>query len=542
MPSTLRIALAQLNLFVGDVAGNTQRVIDAAAEARDRLRADLVLFPELTLCGYPPEDLLFHNGMRKQVAAALERVRQETRGVGVLIGYPEYTADCIYNAAALVRDGAVVANYRKQELPNYAVFDEKRYFEHGQDSAIVELNGIRVGLLICEDVWEPGPAIAAQRAGAQALVVINGSPYSLGYQERREEIVRDRVRATRLPVVYVNLLGGQDELVFDGGSFVMDASGEVVQRVAPFVEGLFEAQIDVVENRVEPRPGHIEPPSSEEASVYGALVMGVRDYVTKHRFPGVVLGLSGGIDSALTVALAVDALGADRVHAVMMPSRYTSQMSIDDAAEQARTLGVRHDVISIEGMFAAALESLKGVFAGREPDATEENIQARCRGLLLMAISNKTGKMVLTTGNKSEMAVGYATLYGDMAGGFAPIKDCNKLLVYRLARYRNGIGPVIPARVIERAPSAELRPDQKDSDSLPPYEILDPILELFIEEDLSVDDIAARGFDRGVVGRVLDMVKRNEYKRRQAPPGVRISNRAFGRDWRYPITSGYRTR
>jgi NAD+ synthase (glutamine-hydrolysing) len=330
--------------------------------------------------------------------------------------------------------------------------------------------------------------------------------------------------------------------VFDGGSFVMNASGDVVQRAPPFHEGLFLAEVDLADDRVQPRRGHIEPPFSEEASVYDALVMGVRDYVRKHGFPGVVLGLSGGIDSALTLALAVDALGAPRVHAVMMPSRYTSQMSIDDAAEQARMLGVSHDVISIEGMFAAALASLEEVFAGRTPDTTEENIQARCRGLLLMAISNKTGKMVLTTGNKSEMAVGYATLYGDMAGGFAPIKDCNKLLVYRLARYRNRIAPAIPARVIERAPSAELRPDQKDSDSLPPYEILDPILELFIEEDLSVDEIAARGFDRATVGRVLDMVKRNEYKRRQAPPGVRISDRAFGRDWRYPITSGYRTR
>jgi NAD+ synthase (glutamine-hydrolysing) len=542
MSATLRIALAQLNLFVGDVAGNTQRVLDASAEARDRLEADLVLFPELTLCGYPPEDLLFHNGLRKQVSAALERVRKETSGLGVLVGYPEYTADGIYNAAALMKDGVLVANYRKQELPNYAVFDEKRYFKHGQDSAIVELNGVRVGLLICEDVWEPGPAIAARRAGAQVLLVINGSPYSLGYQDRREAIVRDRVRATGLPVAYVNMLGGQDELVFDGGSFVMDASGEIVQRAAPFQEGLYLAELDLVKGRIEPRRGSIEPPLSEEASVYDALVMGVRDYVRKHGFPGVVLGLSGGIDSALTLAIAVDALGAERVHAVMMPSRYTSQMSIDDAAEQARTLGVRHDVISIEDMFAAALASLKGVFAGRAPDTTEENIQARCRGLLLMAISNKTGRMVLTTGNKSEMAVGYATLYGDMAGGFAPIKDCNKLLVYRLAQHRNRIGPVIPARVIERPPSAELRPDQKDSDSLPPYEILDPILELFIEEDLSVDEIAARGFDRATVGRVLDMVKRNEYKRRQAPPGVRISDRAFGRDWRYPITSGYRTR
>jgi NAD+ synthase (glutamine-hydrolysing) len=354
--------------------------------------------------------------------------------------------------------------------------------------------------------------------------------------------VRERVRATGLPVVYLNLLGGQDELVFDGGSFVMNAAGEVVQRVAAFQEGLYAVDVDLNSGIAVPRTCHVEPPMPEEASVYSALVLGVRDYVSKHRFPGVVLGLSGGIDSALTLAIAVDALGPDRVRAVMMPSRYTSQMSLDDAEKQARTLGVRYDFISIEGMFAAALESLREVFAGREPDTTEENIQARCRGLLLMAISNKTGRMVLTTGNKSEMAVGYATLYGDMAGGFAPIKDCSKLLVYRLARHRNRISPAIPTRVIERPPSAELRADQKDSDSLPPYEVLDPILELFIEEDLSVDEIAARGFDRATVGRVLDMVKRNEYKRRQAPPGIRISARAFGRDWRYPITSGYLTR
>jgi NAD+ synthase (glutamine-hydrolysing) len=315
-----------------------------------------------------------------------------------------------------------------------------------------------------------------------------------------------------------------------------------VQRGAPFVEGLFPVDVDLIDGRAVPRPGHVEPPLSEEASVYNALVLGVRDYVNKHGFPGVVIGLSGGIDSALTLAIAVDALGAERVHAVMMPSRYTSQMSLDDAAEEAKTLGVRYDVISIEGMFATALDALKEVFAGRKPDTTEENIQARSRGLLLMAISNKTGRMVLTTGNKSEMAVGYATLYGDMAGGFAPIKDCSKLLVYRLAKYRNSISRVIPERVITRPPSAELRHDQKDSDSLPEYDVLDPILELFIEENLSVDEIAARGFDRAIVGRVLEMVKRNEYKRRQAPPGVRISHRAFGRDWRYPITSGYKSR
>jgi NAD+ synthase (glutamine-hydrolysing) len=542
MSPTLRIALAQLDLFVGDVAGNTQRVIDTAAEARDRLKADLVLFPELSLCGYPPEDLLFHKGMRRQVTAALERVRTQTSGVAVMVGYPEYAENDIYNAAALLRDGALLANYRKQELPNYLVFDEKRYFKPGRETRIVEMQGIRVALLICEDVWEPNPALAAKEAGAQLIVVINGSPYSLRYQTRREAIVRERVKETGLPVVYVNMVGGQDELIFDGGSFVMNAQGEVVQRARPFQEELYAVDVDLVDGRAVPRPGRIEPISSEEASVYGALVLGVRDYVGKHRFPGVVLGLSGGIDSALTLSIAVDALGADRVHAVMMPSRYTSQMSLDDAASQARALGVTYDTISIEGMFESALRALSSVFAGREPDTTEENIQARCRGLLLMAISNKTGRMVLTTGNKSEMAVGYATLYGDMAGGFAPIKDCSKLLVYRLAHYRNSLAPVIPARVIERPPSAELRLEQRDSDSLPPYEVLDPILELFIEDNLSVDEISARGFDRETVGRVLELVKRNEYKRRQAPPGVRISDRAFGRDWRYPITSGYRTR
>ncbi|MET1084761.1 MAG: NAD+ synthase [Burkholderiales bacterium] len=539
---SLRIALAQLDLFVGDVAGNTRRVVNVAADARDRLHADMVLFPELSLTGYPPEDLLFHKGLRRQVNAGLERVLQDVKGITAMVGYPEYVPEGIYNAAILVRDGAVLGNYRKQELPNYRVFDEKRYFKPGHASTIVDIKGIRVAMLICEDVWEPGPAVAARAAGAQLMVVINGSPYSVGYQDLRESVVRERVRDSGLPAVYVNMVGGQDELVFDGGSFAMDANGEVVQRLPPFEEAVIACDIDVIEQQVVPYRAYVEPLLSEEGSVYGALVLGVRDYVGKHRFPGVVLGLSGGIDSALTLAIAVDALGADRVHAVMMPSRYTSQLSLDEAAQQARALGVRYDVIPIEGLFDSALTALKDVFAGREPDATEENIQARCRGLLLMAISNKTGRMVLTTGNKSEMAVGYATLYGDMAGGFAPIKDCSKMLVYRLANYRNTISPAIPQRVIERPPSAELRPDQKDTDSLPPYEVLDAILELFIEDDLSVDEISARGYDRAVVGRVLEMVKRNEYKRRQAPPGVRISNRAFGRDWRYPITSGYRTR
>ncbi|MES1190552.1 MAG: NAD+ synthase [Steroidobacter sp.] len=540
MSNTLRIALAQLNIPVGDVASNTQRVIQTAADARDRLHADIVLFPELTLTGYPPEDLLFHAGVRRQVQQGLERVRTDVHGITTIVGYPEYVDKTIYNACAVMRDGQLLLNYRKRELPNYKVFDEKRYFKAGTVTGIIEFKGIRVATLICEDIWEPGPARAAKEAGAQLIVVINGSPYALNYQQRREATVRDRINDVKLPVVYLNLLGGQDELVFDGNSFVMNSRGEVVQRMAPFVEGIFAVDIDVGD-KVEPRTAHIEPLLPEEASVYNALVMGVRDYVDKHGFPGVVLGLSGGIDSALTLAIAVDALGANRVHAVMMPSRYTSQLSLDEAAAQAKALHVRYDIISIENMFASVQAALQPVFDGMKPDATEENIQARCRGILLMAISNKLGSMVLTTGNKSEMAVGYATLYGDMAGGFAPIKDCSKMMVYRLARYRNGMSTVIPQKVIDRPPSAELRPDQKDTDSLPAYEILDAILELFIESDLSVDEIAARGYDRATVGRVLQMVKRNEYKRRQAPPGVRVSTRAFGRDWRYPITSGYKS-
>lgn len=541
MSATLRIALAQLNIPVGDVDGNTERVLKTAVDARDRLAADLVLFPELTLTGYPPEDLLFHAGVRRQVVAGLGRLCAEVSGITALVGYPEYVDKTIYNACAVLRDGELLLNYRKRELPNYKVFDEKRYFKPGIETGVIEIKGIRVATLICEDLWEPGPALAAKAAGAQLIVAINGSPYSLNYQQRREAVVRERIAEVGLPVVYLNLLGGQDELVFDGNSFVMNARGEVVQRMPPFKEGLYPVDIDLVNGMVEPRPAHIEPLPAEEASVYGALVLGVRDYVEKHGFPGVVLGLSGGIDSALTLAIAVDAIGAERVHAVMMPSPYTSQLSLEEAAAQARQLGVRYDIISIENMFDAVQSALKNVFAGLKPDTTEENIQARCRGILLMAISNKQGKMVLTTGNKSEMSVGYATLYGDMAGGFAPIKDCSKLMVYRLARYRNALSVVIPQKVIDRPPSAELRPDQKDTDSLPPYEVLDVILELFIESDLSVDEIAARGYDRAVVGRILQMVKRNEYKRRQAPPGIRVSNRAFGRDWRYPITSGYKS-
>ena len=535
----LRLALAQLDFLVGDVQGNAARVIETARQAR-ALAPDLIVFPELTLSGYPPEDLLFHRGFRRQVEAGLESVRREVQGLGVVIGYPEYSGLNIFNAAALVRDGELLGRHRKSELPNYKVFDEKRYFRAGDQATLIECNGFKIGVLVCEDIWEAEAPRRARAQGAELLVVINASPYEMHKQRERERIARDRIAEVQLPLVYVNMVGGQDELVFDGNSFVMDAAGELVMRAPAFEEGTYIVEFARNGSRAVPEPAAVAAELSDAASVYHALVLGVRDYVNKHGFPGVVMGLSGGVDSALTLAIAVDALGADRVHAVMMPSRYTAEMSLTDAAEQARRLGVKYSVISIEGMFAATLEALQREFAGTRPDTTEENIQSRCRMLLLMGISNKTGKMLLTTGNKSEMAVGYATLYGDMAGGFAPIKDCNKLLVYRLAAYRNAAGEVIPPRVIERPPSAELRPDQKDSDSLPPYEILDPILEAFIEEDLSVDEIEARGFDRATVGRVLDLVKRNEYKRRQAPPGVRVSRRAFGRDWRYPITNGYR--
>jgi len=540
----MRCVMAQLDLVVGDVEGNTSRIIAAAVRARDEFRADVVMLPELAVSGYPPEDLLFHLGLRAQVARSIERLKADVRGITLVAGYPEYDGDRIFNSAVVIRDGAVLANHRKACLPNYRVFDEKRYFTPGTLPTVVELNGIKAGILVCEDIWEPEPAAQARSAGAEVLLVINASPYEVNKQSQRErDVVRRRVAETGVPLLFVNLIGGQDELVFDGNSFVMNARGEVTRRAPAFVEGLYSVDLEPGEGRrVEPRPGDLTPLQGEEESVYGALVLGTRDYVDKHRFPGVVLGLSGGVDSALTLCLAVDALGSDRVHSVAMPSRYTSKMSKEDAALQASWLKVKHSEISIEGMFEATLAALKDEFAGRAPDTAEENIQSRCRGVLLMAISNKTGRMLLTTGNKSEMAVGYATLYGDMAGGFAPIKDCSKLLVYRLAAWRNARSRAIPARVIERPPSAELRPDQKDTDSLPPYEILDPILESFIEEDLSVDQIAARGFDRATVGRILDLVKRSEYKRRQAPPGVRVSGRAFGRDWRYPITSGYRAR
>ncbi|MCP5142060.1 MAG: NAD+ synthase [Gammaproteobacteria bacterium] len=536
MMGSLKIAVAQINLKVGDVLGNVDRIIAAAIEARDVHGADLVMFPELSLTGYPPEDLLLRPGLQQAVALGLERLCQAVDGIDMLVGYPRSTPGGRMNAAGLIRDGAIVAEVGKANLPNYAVFDEKRYFEADvSGAAVVEVRGVRVGLTICEDIWYPGPAAACAEGGAELILNINASPFHAGKRDLREATVARRVAETRLPVVYGNLVGGQDELVFDGESFAMNALGEVVMRAPAFDECVVTVRFADGDLQV----GAIAEPLARVASVYRALVTGTRDYVRKTGFRGVVLGLSGGIDSALVLAVAVDALGPENVHAVLMPSRYTAGISVSDAVEEAEILGVAHDIIPIEGPFKAFLDVLAPVFKGAAADITEENLQARARGVILMAISNKQGRMLLTTGNKSEMSVGYATLYGDMNGGFAPLKDCPKMLVYALARYRNSISVAIPERVITRPPSAELRPDQTDQDSLPPYEVLDAILERYIERDYSVTDIIADGYDEATVRRVARLVDINEYKRRQAPPGVRISERAFGRDRRYPIASGY---
>ena len=539
MNKKITIALAQIDLIVGDITGNTTRILDCCEQVRVESQADLIVFPELSISGYPPEDLLLHSGLKRRVAEAIELIRKQVSGIAVLIGFPEYSGNFIYNSCVVFENPQELIRYRKHVLPNYSVFDEKRYFEPGKKTAVFKLKDTKIGINICEDIWYPSPAKKCKEAGAELIIVINGSPYEKGGQLKRETIVTERISEIMLPIVYLNMVGGQDELVFDGASFVMNTEGEITYRAPSFEEALDVIELSVKAKQKVPLIASVAERLSEEESIYGALVKGTRDYITKHKFPGVVLGLSGGIDSALTLAIACDAIGSDKVRAIMMPYTYTSKMSLEDAELQSSILNIQYDILPIETLYDASLELLKPIFVGRDMDTTEENIQARARGVLLMAISNKTGLMLLTTGNKSEMAVGYATLYGDMAGGFAPLKDCTKTLVKRLANYRNTISEVIPRRVIEREPSAELRENQQDCDSLPPYDVLDPILELFIEEDLSVMEIVDRGYDRATVISILEMVKRNEYKRRQAPPGIRISNRAFGRDWRYPITSGY---
>lgn len=532
----MKLAIAQINCIVGDLAGNSAKILDYGRQAK-AAGASLLITPELALTGYPPEDLLLRDDFYQASADALQNlVNAMPSGLTALVGYPAQEDGRHYNAAAVIRDGKMMGTYHKQKLPNYSVFDEVRYFDEGDTALVFEHEGLRIGVVICADVWEPEPAIRARKAGAQVLLALNASPYHLEKQLTRYEVLRDRVRETGLPVVYANLVGGQDELVFDGASFVLDANGLLMMQMAAFEETLAYVEFDADK----PQPGMLIPDLDLEAAVYKALCLGVRDYVNKNGFPGVVLGLSGGIDSALTLAIAVDALGAERVRAVMMPSRFTADISQTDAAQMAELLGVRYTTLPIESLFETFIDTLAGEFEGLPFDLAEENLQARIRGTLLMALSNKFGSIVLTTGNKSEMGVGYSTLYGDMAGGFSVLKDVPKTMVYRLSHYRNTLSPVIPSRIITRAPSAELRHDQTDQDSLPAYEILDAIMEAYVEYDRSPAEIAAIGFRPEDIRRVVTLIDRNEYKRRQAPVGVRITHRGFGKDRRYPITSRYK--
>jgi NAD+ synthase (glutamine-hydrolysing) len=536
----MHIAIAQVNFRVGDVQGNTELIIQNLDEAR-RLKCALVIFPELAVTGYPPEDLLLRRALYDQIQKALSEIRSASHDIGVILGFPQSSSEGLYNTCSWIKDGKEEIVYHKQILPNYGVFDEKRYFLPGQSSCLFDLEGIPTSISICEDLWSPLPARQAAELGASLIININASPYHDDKQMEREKLLKQRVDETGLNIIYANLVGGQDELVFDGGSMIIDADGLIVFRAPQFEEGLYLVDVEEVNSKLN-FTSSISPPEilNRHQSIYRALVLGVRDYVRKNGFKGAVIGLSGGIDSALTLAIAVDALGAENIEVLIMPSRYTADMSTDDAREMATQLSVPYHILPIELPVEAFSELLAPLFVDLPDDATEENIQARSRGVLMMALSNKSGKLVLTTGNKSEMSVGYATLYGDMAGGFAPLKDLSKTLTYELASWRNSRERVIPQRIIDRPPSAELRPDQKDEDSLPAYDILDPILERYIELDQSPEQIVAAGFERETVLEIVRMVDRNEYKRRQSAPGVRITERAFGRDRRYPITSAYR--
>ena len=540
----MNLCMGQINTFVGDWQGNCERVLAACRSAHAKFIDAVVVFPELTLTGYPPEDLLLRPSLEQETDAVLAQLCAELPPtLWVVVGYPRRRTDGLYNSAGVIHDGKIVAEYDKQSLPNYQVFDEKRYFQEGTGACVVDISGVKVGITICEDIWEPEPIAGARAAGAQLLINLNASPFHRGKPLQRQAMVAERARANDLPVVYVNQVGGQDELVFDGGSFAVNCDGAVAVSAVDFDEALCWLKVEASSlGDVTIHEGAKAEARDDVAAVWQALVLGVKDYVNKNGFPGVVLGLSGGIDSAVTLAVAVDALGAERVNAVMMPFRYTASISIEDAQAQAAAMGVAYRSISIEPLYESFNGALAEEFEGLAPNITEENMQARCRGVLLMSISNKKNLLVLTTGNKSELAVGYSTLYGDMAGGFDALKDCPKMLVYALARYRNTLSSCIPERVITRPPSAELAPDQKDEDSLPPYEVLDAIIEHYVEQDLSASDIIAQGFAEDDVRRVLRLIDLNEYKRRQAPVGVRITQRGFGRDRRYPITWAWRSR
>jgi NAD+ synthase (glutamine-hydrolysing) len=546
----VNVVMVQMNPLVGDIAGNTLKVIGSVLESQNDYCADMVVFPELTLCGYPPEDLLLRASMDRRISEALKLLSIQVFSAVVVVGYPKRVGVHQYNMVGVLQDGQWVAEYAKQQLPNYQVFDEKRYFEPGTEPATFDFKGVTTALSICEDIWHDAPLLQAKSAGAKLLININASPFHQRKQAERLNLLSGRAQQGDMAVVYVNQVGGQDELVFDGGSFVVNADGQCQMQAPLYKEGLFLAQCEIIdESEGEGKShkkacflkGHDIVSASTLSVTYQALVIGLRDYVSKNGFKHTILGLSGGIDSALTLAIAVDALGADHVKALMMPFLYTSELSKEDAADQAKRLGVRYDSIAIESAYNAFTSSLSKQFAGLPVDLTEQNLQARCRGVMLMAISNKTGCLVLTTGNKSELAVGYSTLYGDMAGGFDVLKDVPKTMVFELAAYRNSLGEeVIPRSVIDRPPSAELAPDQKDEDNLPPYDVLDQILERYIEQDESADAIVQAGFDEETVYRVIRLVDINEYKRRQSPIGVRISKKGFGRDRRYPITNGWK--
>ncbi|MRX28285.1 NAD+ synthase [Kangiella sp. HZ709] len=533
----MRIAIAQNNYIVGDIKHNLH-LIQKSLQQAETQNAELLVLSELALCSYPPEDLLLRSDLYDLIEDALQQLAQLNSSVALVVGHPTKEGDLIFNCASFIHQGRVQVTYKKQLLPNYSVFDEKRYFTAGKENCVIPFKGVNVGILICEDLWFPEPARNCKNAGAQIIVSPNASPYYYGKGHRRETEVGARAKENQIPVLYVNQVGGQDELLFDGASIAYGIDGKSVFTANEFEEDFVVFEFDehlnqISTDRITSQQLH------DEAEIWQALVLGTRDYIHKNGMSGALLGLSGGIDSAVTLAVAVDALGAGNVNAVMMPFKYTASMSIEDATAEAEALGIEFDIISIEPMYQAFMTQLAEKFTGTEPNVTEQNIQARSRGTLLMALSNKFGRIVLTTGNKSEVAVGYCTLYGDMCGGFNPLKDVPKTMVYRLANYRNSISPVIPERVITRAPSAELAPDQKDEDNLPPYDILDPILQAYVEEDKSIAEIVALGFDEAVVRRVIWLVDINEHKRRQSAPGVRISPRAFGRDRRYPITSGY---
>ncbi len=537
--NSLHILLAQLNLTVGDIEGNTKKIIESINDAEFKYEADIIVFPELSISSYPPEDLLLRPAFNQYIKTALEKIVAETKNIHVILGYPTKQNDKLYNACSLIYKGEIKQTYYKQHLPNYGVFDEKRYFTPANETCIFNIKGITAALSICEDIWVSKPIASAAAAGAKIMFNINASPYHKNKLDEREKIISKRAQNSEMYVVYTNLVGGQDELVFDGNSMVVNNNGELVFHAPQFEEGLFGVHLDIKQAEKKKEEKTTQPDLIEEENIYNALVLGVQDYVGKNNFKGAIIGLSGGIDSALTLSIAVDALGSENVEALIMPSRFTADMSNEDACLQAQTLGVKHEIISIEQPFESFLKVLEPRFKDLPTDTTEENIQARCRGILLMAASNKSGKLILTTGNKSEMAVGYATLYGDMAGGYAPLKDVWKTLVYRLAKWRNTKQQVIPERVISRPPTAELRHEQLDQDSLPDYEILDPILEQYIELDTHPKQIIENGHDANTVYKVISLVDKNEYKRRQAAPGVRITERAFGRDRRYPISSAY---